>query len=347
MCLGMPLLSACSFVRSNNEAISIKEILVDYDEEGNAIITINYTDKHKDSVTFTLPKGTDGEIGAGIKKVDYTQDEYGATTVTISFTKESMEPVSFVLAPGKSIAEVKFDTDAEGNTLIIFIDSDGTELSPITVFKGDSGEKGVGIVSIIPEDHPDGSSTLTIQLSDESIYTVDIPAPKEGRGIASIISRKEGTTVILLINYTDNTFEEITFESTPSWTTGYIRPNDVDGYNGDYYFDISHDIIYVKEGGTWIVAVDFSTNETTYTVTFNLNDSPDEMASFVGSGKTTYTGIKRGETFYSSGYSVPLATRAGYTFEGWATTRIPDVTNGVFTDLTPVISDMTLYAIWR
>ena len=169
MCLCTPLLNACSFFRSNdNEAVGIKEILVENDEQGNAIITINYTDKHKEPVSFVLPKGTDGEIGTGIKKIDYTQDEYGATTVTISFTGDKMEPVSFVLQPGKSISDVRFETDDEGNTLIIFIDSDGNKLAPITVFKGDTGEQGIGIISIIPEYHNYGSVTLTIILSDET-----------------------------------------------------------------------------------------------------------------------------------------------------------------------------------
>ena len=154
MCLGMPLLNACSFFRGNDaKTTGIKEILVDYDDDGNALITINYTDSHKEPVSFVLPKGTDGEVGTGIKKVDYEQDEYGATTVTISFTGDILEPVSFVLQPGKSISDVKFDVDDEGNTLIIFIDNEGNELPPVTVFKGDTGEQGVGIVSIIPTYH--------------------------------------------------------------------------------------------------------------------------------------------------------------------------------------------------
>ena len=341
----MPLLNACSFFRNNdNEAVGIKEVLVDYDDEGNAVITINYTDKHKQPVTFTLPKGTDGEIGNGIKKIDYKQDEYGATTVTISFTKESMEPVSFVLQPGKSISDVVFDTDDEGNTLIIFIDSDGNELSPITVFKGDSGEQGVGIVSIIPDYHDDGSTTLTISLSDQTNYEVEVPAPKEGRGIDSIISRKEGTSVFLVINYTDGASDEISFEATPNWETGYSRPGDSEGYDGDYYFDIAHDIIYIKENGVWNVAVDFSTNAQAYNVTFDLNDTNTEPATIV-TGARSYV-LSRGETFYSSNYTLPVATRIGYTFSGWSTSKTPNVTNGLFTDLTPVLSDMTLYAIW-
>ena len=36
MCLGMPLLNACSFFRGNdNKTTGIKEILVDYDDDGN------------------------------------------------------------------------------------------------------------------------------------------------------------------------------------------------------------------------------------------------------------------------------------------------------------------------
>ena len=348
MCLGMSLLNACSFFRSaDNEAVGIKEILVDYDDEGNAIITINYSDKHKEPVEFTLPKGTDGEIGVGIKKVDYKQDEFGATTITISFTKESMDPVSFVLQPGKSISDAKFDTDDEGNTLIIFIDSDGNELSPITVFKGDSGEQGVGIVGIFPEYHNDGSTSLTISLSDGTDYTVEIPAPKEGRGIDSVVSKKEGPMVTLTITFTDDTVEEVSFEAAPNWTTGSSRPGDSEGYDGDYYFDISHDVIYVKENGHWNIAVDFSTNAQEYTVTFDLNDTNTEPASFV-SGTRSYV-LNRGETFYSSfGHnSVPIAFRNGYTFGGWSTSKIPGVTNGVFTDLTPVLTDIVLYAIWK
>ena len=72
MCIGMPLLNACSFFReSNADAVGIKEILVEYDEEGNANITIYYTDKNKEPTPVTLPRGKDGEIGNGIQKITY------------------------------------------------------------------------------------------------------------------------------------------------------------------------------------------------------------------------------------------------------------------------------------
>jgi uncharacterized repeat protein (TIGR02543 family) len=346
MCLGMPLLNACSFFRGNDSKVTgIKEILVDYDEDGNALITINYTDSHKEPVSFVLPKGTDGEVGTGIKKVDYEQDEYGATTVTISFTGDKLDPVSFVLEPGKSISDVKFDTDAEGNTLIIFMDSDGNELSPITVFKGDSG---VGIASIISEIDPDtGETIVSMYMSDdpdkENPVVVRIPQGKTGKGITSIVSEKRGSMVYLTINYTEGEPDIISFDAAPAWTTGYSMPNNTDGYDGDYYFDIEHDVIYIKENGRWNVAVDFNTNAQEYTVSFNLNDTNAEPASLVGN--RSYV-IRKGETFYSSNYTLPIATRSGYTFGGWSTSKTPNVTNGIFTDLTPVLSDMTLYAVW-
>lgn len=345
MCLGMPLLNACSFFRSNNNGENgIKNIEVTQDELGNAIITIHYTDSTKKPVTFTLPKGENGQDGAGIKRVDYTSDEYGVTTVTITFTN-SLDPVSFTLQPGKSIADVKFEKDESDNTLIIFIDSDGNELSPITVFKGDTGEQGVGIISIISNYNADGSATLTLTLTDESEYNVDIPAPKEGRGIESIITRKEGTKVFLVITYTDDTSEEVSFDAAPSWTTGNAKPGDGFGYDGDYYFDISHDIIYIKENGIWTVAVDFNTNSAEYSVIFELNDTTAEPATFAV-GQRSYV-IRKGETFYSSNLDMPVPTRSGYTFGGWYTSSTPNVTHGAFNNLTPVLSDMTLYAKWN
>ena len=346
LCLGMPLLNACSFFRTEeNEAVGIKEIIAELDDDGNTVITIYYTDEDIEPVSFTLPKGADGQEGNGIKSIEYTQDEYGLTTVTIKFTNTDMDDVVFTLSPGKSISDVIMEMDDDGNTVIYFIDSDGNRLDPITVYKGDTGEAGIGISEMVPDYHDDGSVTITVTLTDGSSYSVDIPAPLEGRGISYVVSSKLGNKYVLTIYYTDGTSEDIEFDAPPSWTTGSSRPSDTYGYDGDFFFDLSHDIIYIKQDGTWIVAVDFNTDSTTYTVTFDLNDTTAQPASFA-IGTSTYTGIKRGETFYSLNYTVPVPARATYTFAGWSTSRTPNPTNGLFTDLTPVLSNMTLYAIW-
>ena len=49
--------------------------------------------------------------------------------------------------------------------------------------------------------------------------------------------------------------------------------------------------------------------------------------------------------------TLPIPVRPGYTFGGWYHRAIPengkpDATMGLFTDLTPVFSDLTLYAYW-
>jgi len=149
----------------------------------------------------------------------------------------------------------------------------------------------------------------------------------------------------LVINYNDNTNEEVSFDATPSWTTGNTKPGDSFGYNGDYYFDISHDVIYIKENGVWTVAVDFNTNAAEYTVVFELNDTVTEPAEYA-IGQRSYV-IQKSETFYSSGLDLPVPSRNGYAFGGWYTSTVPNVTHGAFTNLTPVLSDMVLYAKWN
>lgn len=342
MLLVMPMVSGCSFIRTEDKnGAGIKEITAEPNDNGDIVLTITYADSTKKPVSFVIPKGEDGEPGAGIKNIEYTQDQYGITTVTITLTNKK-DPVVFTLAPGKSIVDTEVRLDEEGNTLIYFIDSDGTKLDPITIYKGDTGETGTGIVGIFPTYNDDDSAVLTIVLSDGSEYTANIPAPKEGRGIESIVSRKEGTKVYLVIYYNDGTNEEVDFDATPTWTTGYARPGDGDGYDGDYYFDLSNDIIYVKINGSWTVAVNFDTEDTTYTVTFDLNSAD---ARFVAGG-SVYPGIKKGQTFLSSNYALPIPAQEGFDFSGWCTSRTPNPTNGYFTDLSPVLCDMTLYAIW-
>ena len=347
LCLGMPILNACSFFRSEDKGVvGIAEITAEQDEDGNTIVTITYTDEDKEPVTFTLPKGESGQNGVGISSITYEQDSSGITIVTITFTNPSIEPVTFTLSPGKSIVDAIPDLDDDGNTVIYFIDNDGNMLDPITVYKGETGQDGIGILSLIPDYHTDGSVTITVTLTDGNSYSVDIPAPLEGRGISHVISGKQGNKYTITIYYTDGTSEEIAFDAPPSWTTGSSRPSDTFGYDGDFFFDLSHDIIYIKQNGTWVVAVDFNTDATTYNVSFDLNDTNAEPASFV-IGNSSYTGINRGETFYSLNYTVPVPARTSYKFMGWSTSRTPNPTNGYFTDLTPIICNMTLYAHWE
>ena len=60
-----------------------------------------------------------------------------------------------------------------------------------------------------------------------------------------------------------------------------------------------------------------------------------------------YCYIQRNTYFKQNGYgNIPVPTREGYTFLGWYTTKTIGPTSGVLTDLTPILSDLELYAQW-
>ena len=345
MCLGMPVLNACSFLRSENKDVaSIADITYEVDSDGNTIITITYTDDREPDV-FAIPKGVDGKEGNGIKSIDYDQDEAGYTTVNIVL--EDGKEKSFTLAPGRSITGVYPVVDGDGNTILYFIDSNGNIIEPdppIVIYKGDTGDPGIGIESIETVTNNNGSTTVTITLEDGSTKVFDIPPAKGFTGVS--IDRNDDGDYVLTFNYSDGETSTVTFAAPPTWTVGSAKPSDSFGKNGDYFFDTEHDVIYVKQNGGWVEAVNFNTDDVTYSISFKLNDSISEPAEFV-LGESFYSGIKRGETFYASDRDVPYPHRSNYTFVGWSTVSSnPKPTNGYFTDLTPVFSDMTLYAIW-
>ena len=57
--------------------------------------------------------------------------------------------------------------------------------------------------------------------------------------------------------------------------------------------------------------------------------------------------IECGNYFGASGYQLPMPTRNGFNFKGWYLVKTPTVINGAFTDVTPVLSDLKLYAVWE
>ena len=66
------------------------------------------------------------------------------------------------------------------------------------------------------------------------------------------------------------------------------------------------------------------------------------------SGSNLTYAVTRNTYFTDNGYdAIPVPTRAGYKFVGWYRSRTVTATSGAFTDLTPILSDLTLYAQWE
>lgn len=357
-------LTSCSngFFSSEEEQQinSIKEIKTEVDENGDTVVTIYYTDETIEPVSFVVPKGEEGQTGqqgVGIVNVTYEDSEDGTETiVTINLSDGTSQQINIPNGldgkNGYNITKIESSYDEETGITTIRIFTDNPNVGTYGIFTyevvaGRDGNDGVGIASITSKNNTDNTITITITLTNGQKYDIQTGNMKgeTGRGIASVVGTISGNKYVLTINYTDGTSQVVKFDKpkdAAQWITGSSIPSSTLGKNGDFYFDTYHQIIYQKINNNWVEIVNFNDYQTTFTVKFNLNDNNDAVCEGL---LPSYT-IQRGEYFASSGYTIPLPTRSGYTFNGWYTTPSPNVTNGAFTDLTPVFSDLILYANW-
>lgn len=317
-------MASCSFFNTEETSIvAISNVEVETAENGDTVVTIYYTDESMEPTTFTIPKGNDGKEGNGIESVTYTPLEDGSgTIVTITFTDESMEPVTFTILNGEGkrgddgagMVDVIYEHDDENHrTAITMTFNDGREPVIVYIPDGEQGEKGTSVVSITNEATSDGTSYV-ISFYDEN----------------------------------GNVISSINIDKPNGWYSGTSTPEASLGYNGDFYFETTHYYVYQKLDGNWVKIAELGaakSNETMYTVTFDVNDTPEAPAQIVN-GRSVYT-IQEGMNFYNSGYDVPVAFRTGFEFKGWITSKNYDVTKGLFTDLTTVYKDTKLYAYWE
>lgn len=344
------MFTGCSGFIAEDESLIITSITSEVLEDGRTMVIITYADEELEPAIFYIPKGDKGETGEegnGIKEITHELDERTNTIkVTITFTDPTIEPITYTLENGVSIKSLEEIVDEDGNVSFVIHFSDGTSSEPVSVPKGEDGMSIVGYDQYINED---GSISLMFFLSDGSSYVCDIPAPQkgdDGRGIVAIVGTTDELYYYVTFTYSDNTTETIKFDKPEpaTWLTGTGTPGSSLGKNGDFYFDTARKDIYTKIDGVWIKVVDFEDSETRYTVEFDFN--ADDAYFPEGYGYSNYYSIKAGNNFASEPCLVPIPERPNYTFEGWYTTPNPTVVNGAFTDLTPVSSDLKLYAKW-
>ena len=349
------LLTGCGgfFAEETVEISSIDTITLD---DGSTQITINYVDPEMKPTTFIIPKGEAGKTGNGIKNITYNQSDDGTKTIVIiEFTDETIEPQMVAIPNGKSVVNVLTEVDPETkDTNITLVLSDGSTYGPFFVPAGVQGVDGVGISSINKTLNGDLSVTLNIVLTDGNEVFVEIPAPEQGEdgvGIKNIVSIPNGDTYTMIITYDDEfeTTKELEFARPNKWFSEMGTPTSSDGIDGDLWYDLAHQIIFLKENGSWSTVMDFGITESEpFTVKFNLNDNDgDPQKAGMPSGSRVTYQITGGEYFAISNYQIPIPVRPGYEFLGWCTSPHKTPVNGYFTDLTIVKADLTLYAIWQ
>ena len=341
------------------EVLQISTIQTIQLENGDIQVIIIYSDEDIAPTTFVVEKGDageDGKDGNGIKEITYTQsDDKQNTIVNIAFTQQGVNPAEIVIPNGVSVTNIEQSFDEETQMTTLYVNfSDGSKSEPILIPKGEKGDDGISVIGIDQKINRDMSITLTFNLSEGEPVIVDIAPPQkgedgaEGRGIKDIVSIPKGDSYTMIITFTDDTQQQLEFARPNKWFSEMSKPTKDDGIDGDLWYDTAHQIIYLKQNGKWVETMNF--NDTVeeiipYTVSFNLNDSNEYPASMPVGTLLEYE-IDPNMNFYSSGYEVPYPTREGYEFEGWYTTKIVTNVHGAFTDLTYVMSDMTLYAKW-
>ena len=340
-------LGGCGFTDTSTGRVisSIERVEVD----GVVKMIIKYEDEEYPDDDFVLPIGPQG---TGIETITVTNKENGSgKTVNIYLTDQS-EATSFDINDGVSISGIDSEMDNEGNRYIWVCYSDQTTSEKMLIPKGEKGESGVGISGYDHKTNADGSQTFVFKYSDGSKVNVDIPAPNDGRGIKNITSGEQGDLYILTINYTDNESQQITFnkpQDPNQWLSGSSKPSNEVGKNGDYFFDKYHQIIYFKENGGWKEIIAFGTSQVQFTITFNLNDDTTNPASMPDGSLIEYK-VYKGTYFQdvSNGNGeIPVPYRNGYRFLGWYRTKVTNANSAKFTDLTPVYSNLVLYAQWE
>lgn len=317
-------------------------------EDGVAKLVINYQDETIPPDKFPLPAGEDG---TGIKSVVTLEKEDGTgQVIEITFTDNSIVPVRFEVNNGRSVVGLESEVSEEDNQVYMWVKYDDNTTSE--KFLLPKGQDGISFTGYDHESHEDGSQTYYFHFSQgQPDVVVEIPAPREGNGIRSIYSSEDENDYILVINYTNDEVEIVRFAKpapTNKWIQGSTSPDANIGVDGDYFFDTYHKIIYVKEYGSWIQVVSFNENNITCIVSFDLNDDDGDpvTAKMPENSRLSYP-IKKNSYFVDNGFDIPIPTRDGYRFKGWYRQKIVTPVSGPFTDLTPVLADLTLYACWE
>ena len=338
----IPVIGGCNsfFNTESNNVNGIESVSHQIVPEG-VEVTIVFDDDSKEPVVFLIPKGTAGVDGNSIQSIVPSYNDAGNLTITINFTDPSILPVTLEIPSNKGIKNLTQELDTDGNTVITIEYTDGTFSNPIVVFKGSTG---LSIVDIEPTLLDDGRTELKITMSDSSSYTVMVPAPETGNGIAMIEPTETEDEYVLIIHYTDGREETVSFDKPNRWHRVQGIPGQNEYNDGDFAFDVVGHVIYQKINGVWYEVANLNTDDSVinYSVSFQLNGDGATLTR----GDFAYS-VPNGKTMYSEHHTMPEASRPNYDFLGWSTVKEPTVVNGWFTDLTPVVCDMTLYAIWR
>lgn len=330
--------TSCSAFMGSDEGLMIEDIKAEYNEEdGSTKITITFTDEDEPNVTFTIPKGEQGDTGlagVGIESIVETENN----TLIITFTDKTTKEISLDLEDITNIYST-YKPNEHITTVTIETNKDKYEFNV---------NDPLGISSINNSiDGTTGNILLEINMTDGTKKEIIIPKGEKGDtglGIESIVTEDSENEYILNVTYTDGTSEQFKFNkpNITSWYSGVGAPMFImNAKDGDFYFDTANFKFYQYNAMqlSWVLIADLGITGDKCVVTFNATKNGGEIIS----GNPSIE-CSRGD--YIKLGSMPIAYKDGYEFIGWYTD--PNANGNVnaakFTDLTPVMSNLELFA---
>lgn len=329
----------CSFFEEDSEGV--KDIVFSENENGDLIASITYFGSDE-AVEHIIPKGLDGKDGVSVS-IEYKREKESYRTKVTMTLSDGTQQV-FYVPDGVRIVDVE-TTEFEGEKAIILHYSDDSQSDAIALPRGEKGN-GIDPEKSKFEQQEDGSINVSLYYTDsETPVEFTIPTGKTGNGIEQITPIEENGAFALEIVYTSGDIKTVSFTRPVFWYQGYGAPTLAqnsetvqNAVSGDYYFDYFESKIYQYMGNNfWNIVVDFAQNENVFTVNFIPN------ADDVNPYETQRSNVKYGSTLVG----IPQPTRSGYIFKGWSTSPVETAVSGRFTELTPVFSNLDLYAIWE
>lgn len=352
LCLLSSLSSCTSLFGGDGYSIASTESYID-PTTGDTIILITFDDEEIAPLKVTIPSGKAGVDGNGIKKIETTVDKE-EFVITIIYTDTSYENtvLRVPITNGKdgiSVTGVNVNNETEdGNVIIKFTYSDGTESPDITIPKGNDGN---GIASIVTlPNEAEGTITLVISYTDGREPTrVTLTNGRDGVSIASIEydeDRSSDDYYSLKITYDDGYTENVNLPRPKStvWYTGVNEPDNKTGKEGDFYINLNEGKVYRKENDEWVWKFTLASSAAkNINVIFNANGGTfsDFEANFY------VCPVVEGKVIPLSSFQIPVYP--DHKFLGWYTSADYNPNSAKVTDMTPIYSEtntLNLYAWW-
>lgn len=359
-------MASCGGFIMQEETIEIESIVPTLLEDGQTKIVITYKNNMQEPTVFYLPKGEDGIEGVGIESIENAEAEVeGNTAFEIILT--SGETKKIEVPNGVSIVDTTTITKEEDGKHYLVVYFSNGETDEVEIFEGPAGKDGYTSVEIESQEEITdltdpyfGFMKIVFLFSDsagerQERKEIYVRPGKEGNGIASITSTFDSEKYYVIITYThadqDGNWSkklEFPIPQVNKWYSGEGSPSISIGIIGDFYFDTLNAAFYQKietEGnGMWVkvTQLDKPDTATPFLITLDLNA---EDAILIG-GASKYITVEQNSNLAAKNKTLPYPYREGYEFAGWYTTPTPTIVNGMFTDLTIVTNNITLYAKW-